>query len=551
MVPTMSNNIQPSLKTIAETVAADYISSVLIVDDVITYENNANESAIPAQIITDHLAKNHINSCFYRCKKEEQRDAILNLLRINDICVLDWRMNVERVIDSDRLDEDVLDNEGRGHFTKSIINAVLNDSSFKPQLLFVYTAEPGEVQDYLLSLESEFHGSKCDASRYFWTSADSQIRICVYFKEGISDGHGIDASRVIAFDKIVPILLKEFACLHEGILPITLLRSLSVIRKNINQLLSKYDKNLDSAFVIHRAMCPDPHAADNLLINTIADALSSLFSYQNMKTLAADNLIAPWLDMNSYKLDKLSIKKQPVDLSLEKRIKWHELGYPIFLREEYIATGEEEAKIPDKIHHYDKYKLSAEASFCFSPMSLTEEDIQKRHARFAILTHHKSIFGPAGYIPYLNLGCVIATDYHTGSGREHFLCIQQTCDCLRISESEERPFIFLPLALCSSGFDLVTYNNDVDDKTNPFIFLSVCKKASHDIRNFIFKPHEKEDIIKAEEQDNSYFFTDITGRKFHWLFDLKESFALRIVNEYAQKLTRVGIEESEWVRRSK
>lgn len=352
----------------------------------------------------------------------------------------------------------------------------------------------------------------------------------------------IDTSKIISHEQIVPALKKEFARLHEGILPITLLRALTVIRKNTNKLLSKYDKNLDSAFVIHRALCPDPHSADNLLVNTISGALSSLFSYQNIEFLAAEDLVSPWIDEGQYKRNKLDIKKRPIDLSNEKRKKWHQIGYNNFFKEELINAGEKIENIPDNIHNYDQYKLSQEAAECFSNNLTDDSEIKKRNALFAILTHHKSIFHPEGYIPYLNFGCVLMAE--SNEIKEYYLCIQQTCDCLRINTA--RPFIFLPLAENPKAFNFIAYNGD-----DNFIFLAAAHKTSHDIQRFIFKPKAEERIVKSEKRDNSYIFTDFSGKIFHWLFDLKESFALKMVNEYAQKLTRIGVDESEWIRRSK
>lgn len=180
----MPSNSQSSLHAIAETVAAEYISSVLFVDDVITYENSSNESALPAQKLIDLLAKDNISACFYRCDNGNQKNNILHLLKINDIGVLDWRINITRDIAEEDLDRDIHDDGGRGHFCKTLIEEVLRDESFAPCLLFIFTSEPTEVGEYLSTLPSEYRGSQYDSSDGSWYSENRQIRICFYAKEG-------------------------------------------------------------------------------------------------------------------------------------------------------------------------------------------------------------------------------------------------------------------------------------------------------------------------------------------------------------------------------
>ena len=38
--------------------------------------------------------------------------------------------------------------------------------------------------------------------------------------------------------------------------------------------------------------------------------------------------------------------------------------------------------------------------------------------------------------------------------------------------------------------------------------------------------------------------------RYYWVLDLKESHAQRIANEFSANLARVGLDESEWLRRS-
>ncbi len=55
-----------------------------------------------------------------------------------------------------------------------------------------------------------------------------------------------------------------------------------------------------------------------------------------------------------------------------------------------------------------------------------------------------------------------------------------------------------------------------------------------------------------KEDDGFYYYTGGPGNqvKFQWILELKEAHAQRIVNNFAAQLSRVGLAESEWLRRT-
>ena len=57
-------------------------------------------------------------------------------------------------------------------------------------------------------------------------------------------------------------------------------------------------------------------------------------------------------------------------------------------------------------------------------------------------------------------------------------------------------------------------------------------------------------IVEAEQEGDAFYFKDINDSKYTWILDLKESHAQRIANKFAAELSRVGLDESEWLRRS-
>ena len=156
-------------------------------------------------------------------------------------------------------------------------------------------------------------------------------------------------------------------------------------------------------------------------------------------------------------------------------------------------------------------------------------DVNKSNVDFAILTHHKNIFQPAIEAPILTLGTVIK------SADMYYVCIQQRCDSVRIKE--ERRFLFLPLE--KKGEYPLIVNNELKLFTN---------KSSFAIKTMKFKPKEGATIIQASKKDDKYVFYSSYGETCEWVVDLKEMQAQRIVNNYCAQLSRVGLNESEWLR---
>lgn len=156
-------------------------------------------------------------------------------------------------------------------------------------------------------------------------------------------------------------------------------------------------------------------------------------------------------------------------------------------------------------------------------------DVNKSNVDFAILTHHKNIFQPAIGAPILTLGTVIK------SVDKYYVCIQQRCDSVRIKE--ERRFLFLPLE--EKGEYPLIVNNELKLFPN---------KSSFAIKTVKFKPKEGATIIQASKKEDKYVFYSSYGETYEWVVDLKEMQAQRILNSYCAQLSRVGLNESEWLR---
>lgn len=155
---------------------------------------------------------------------------------------------------------------------------------------------------------------------------------------------------------------------------------------------------------------------------------------------------------------------------------------------------------------------------------------------FARLTHHKNVFLPQRENPYLTLGTIL----YSSITDMYYLCIQQRCDSLRIDGI--RRFLFLPLVE-SGGETHVVITNDKQ--------LQIAK-YSYEIKTIKFEADKDKRYVCSKRINNmgkdTFVFTSIHKEEFEWVLELKDLHAQRILNSYSANLSRVGLDESEWLR---
>jgi len=144
--------------------------------------------------------------------------------------------------------------------------------------------------------------------------------------------------------------------------------------------------------------------------------------------------------------------------------------------------------------------------------------------------------------PLLTLGSIVV-DESQGEIKKYFLCIQPLCDSVRLSD--KRNFSFIPLNIPPAGnpdkFDFV-----VKDKGD-YVQLLTDLRAYNTLM-IEFDPRGNGEIL-AEDSDDDWFFYGEGDRKLRWIADLKFPHAQRIITQYSELLGRVGLTESDWLRR--
>ncbi len=180
-------------------------------------------------------------------------------------------------------------------------------------------------------------------------------------------------------------------------------------------------------------------------------------------------------------------------------------------------------------------------TFCAEGVDATELDY-----RFAILTSLKNRYRGFEYRPILTLGTIIKSESFESSNEsgKFWLCVQPRCDSVRIWEARNFFFLLLEVVDGDKKFDIV-----LEDKENKFKKLRIHYKI-YESANFKFAPDgSEEQVIRAKEENEMFVFDTTDKKRFEWVSELKIEHAQRIANNFAAKLSRVGLDESEWLRR--
>ncbi len=138
--------------------------------------------------------------------------------------------------------------------------------------------------------------------------------------------------------------------------------------------------------------------------------------------------------------------------------------------------------------------------------------------------------------PVLTLGTIVREN--DGS---YWVCVQPLCDSVRLKgKTFSFPFLLLSTTKKDDHIGFV-----IEDGTTKELSL-IAKPSSSSLRQF--GPIE-ENEVRCKRDGESWYFLDSQNNRLWWIAELKPDHAQRVAYEYSQKISRVGLTESEWLRR--
>lgn len=537
-------------------IANEYLQNIVFLDDK-AFENNAvieqgqdNQHAFDSSAISKVFAKEKKVCAVYKPIIESDIEDFKEISKKADVVILDWLISLQNDVEEDDLAVDADEDDPRGQYTKQIIKELIESSGNDSlKLIIIYTGE-----DILEEITQNIFEDITQWNQNFQLKdtncevCSKNIRILVRGKFGGDNEVRFKQrphllNKILSYECLPSFVLTEFATMTSGLLSNFALLSLTTIRNNSHKILSLFSTDLDPAYLSHKSLLPHGDDAEQMLHHLLKDSIGDLLFYHNTGSILSQELINDWVDLQ-IKEEKIAIRNKKggllnpaVYFSRDKRL----LNNLLFSKETNVEKKYEtlfKTIIPNK----DQFEPFLDFLFNNSIMLFFNNDDRNKeeecNKKFAKLTHHKSLFLPANTPPILTLGTIIKSV----ANNEYYLCIQQKCDSVRIKEGKERKFLFLPMAIViSNKFDIVTHDG---------IKLKLDKK-SFAIKTMKFKCESTKEVICGKLNDKgNYTFKHIYNEEFEWVLDLKDLHSQRIVVEYASLLSRVGLDESEWLRRA-
>ena len=362
------------------------------------------------------------------------------------------------------------------------------------------TCDLDKVKDEILKLNLDF--KEIDT----YILHNKYTTISMFSKPGKSVTGGRECSPSELADKCI----EEFTAAFRGVVPNVVLATVSEIRKNTHRLLGVLNKDLDIGYLSHRALLPFPEDAENHLEDIIADEIGSIISGNETGKNSSYEKICDYSEIS----DKVY-----------KCIDDFAICFPLL-----IAAGAENI-----LCDAQKEILKEQHKNCFTKEWYGSEDESKNSEKlFAVVSSMQTDYSK-NMRKFLKLGLII----QRVDNNVRYLCIQPECDSVRLHKNEKTEFMFLKLKSKQFGenFDLI-----FDDGSRYEV-----NYGRHNRKTIFFKTSENE-IVESKNNDE---FIDESNNKYKYICSLKKSHAQKIANEFGAYISRVGLNESEYIRRNR
>jgi len=422
-----------------------------------------------------------------------------------DIIIIDWEIHSYK----------------NGQIAIKIINQIIEKDSTPERLRFIciYTGSNELATDISYIIQNEIFNNDVEEENFDKDNLmfrKNSLLIALVGKKGsgLPDKYKhLEISEQNLPDKIISIFTKEYS----GLIPNVAMNSISIIKKNSHKLLAKFNKNLDTPYLTHRATIPKQVDAEIHLIHFLSSEINSLL-LNDSNMIINNKIIQKWFydqfpDDKEFDFEDKKIQRESLLSCFHNGISNTELTLNKKQKEKLYKT------LTRLLANIDNDKLDLE----FSKLSIFK-------------TRYKS------ERPYLTTGTIIQ-NLRT---KKYWICIQPKCDCTRLSEPKSFPL--LPLLKEFNPKSKVSMPNfEIKGDTTFWHIPTVpCYCNMIEFKSAL----NKTDLVYSRKQNSDWIFLTNNKVHFKYMVDLKDEFAQDILNKYASFHARVGTNPSEWLRKS-
>lgn len=432
-------------------------------------------------------------------------EALAKAVGRADIVILDWRLSRKS-----------------GATALPLLERILReDQARRLRLIAIYTGERNhdsirvKVTARLRGHEPPFREVSNGDDRPS-TIDFGACRIVVYAKPGTPVP---EQSAVVGEEDLAGRLVADFANMVEGLLPSLVLTALAAVRENVYAVLQRFGRDLDPAFLTHRACLPQPPDSEQHIVEQIASELRGIMDDAvTQRNPAGITAIQHWLK-GRFGDDRIGFG-QGKEMSQAEVLSM-------------LTHGVENERGCLRSRGRDYHILSAG----FSGNTQASRELDRR---FASAMSFRQVL--ADTERQLSMGTVV--DWIGNDGKT-LLCVTPKCDSVRLAETSS--FLFIPL-LCprSDTIQVVVPMGDNDHQR-----MTVSMNPSNWLTaDFAPEPRRKCVLAQRNGPDQAFTFKDVDDKQYQWVGELKPEFAQSVAQAIAERMSRMPLNKSEWLRRS-
>lgn len=521
---------QHTFTEISQRIADDFLSTIVFIDECAYKQVPENDNDFDAKAVTDAFAKKGKICSVFAPEKASDLDNICSMLFKADAIVLDWRLNIpdDKLQPSTDLETDSDSDDERGQYTIPLIQQIVKDAgNGKVKLIVVYTGETN-LNNICQNLFDRIQSANKQQLNDRLEVRINNVKILVRakYKKG-KYSHSGDAlmQLMVKYEELPDFIINEFTSLTTGLLPNFALQAITEIRNSTSKILGVFAKELDPALLGHCSLtCIDGGA--EVLSEVFGTAITELI---NASPIDLNEWVNLWINQIPSTGKEIKLKDVKNNQSGKPTENTTRINVSKDLLKNIIVGNFNNIKdISENTYSNKNAPKHASGFYCLNGESEDETNLL-----FAQLTQNKDLFSIKSVVPELTQGVILKDEHEC-----YWLCVSPACDCARISK-DGKNFIFVPI------------NKEAADGSPIVLDQNVIKSVDihpYSINMWRFSSKEENKPVKAENDNETYVFTDAEGNKYQWVLTLKRLYAQRITEKLSSQMSRVGLNISEWLR---
>ena len=400
-----------------------------------------------------------------------------------------------------------------------------NDQNGRLRLIVIYTDNPklaacvNKVKEYL-----NIYGLVDDKGDPFALEG-AGVRVKFLNKEGSLGPEGIGEADLPART------VSEFVNLNKGLFPTFALGAINSIRKNTHHLLSVFNSELDAALVGHRLLADESDNVISFGFDTLMLQLSAILATDRVHHhCLSEAQFVNWFDNRfGVGVEQDDAPQGVVGLPLVRK-GLNDALENVWKNDTNPSKGGKNS-FPRQAHKR-----------LFNEDGQKEEHSTNRLGRLSKLSREADGFHclPRDWRPTLSMGSIIKAQ------EIYYFCSMPVCDAVRIVGSRYFPLLKLESCPTPNHNALRLYVKDGDNELKLIVKLG----AQHNrYEKFLANATHQRTLGVLNNTSGRYVFKTTNGTKYDWVADVDALHAQRIAAEAVANMSRIGVDEFEWLRR--